>query len=110
MAAQHELIYHGDACAGSHHGAGVGDETHDGGDADRPGTRQHLSDDVAIRRLVAKADQRIRDEFLSQNAYTDDAFSTPEQIAEKIGAILGFYNRAQARLKEGALLDEVLKE
>ena len=61
-------------------------------------------------RLLMKTAERIRDEFLSQNAYTDDAFSTPEQTAEKIGAILGFYDRAQARLKEGALLDDVLKE
>ncbi len=61
-------------------------------------------------RLLMKTAERIRDEFLSQNAYTDDAFSTPEQTVEKIGAILGFYDRAQARLKEGALLDDVLKE
>ena len=60
-------------------------------------------------RLLMKTAERIRDEFLSQNAYTDDAFSTPEQTVAKIGAILGFYDRAQARLKEGALLDEVLK-
>jgi V/A-type H+/Na+-transporting ATPase subunit A len=61
-------------------------------------------------RLLMKTAERIRDEFLSQNAYTEDAFSTPEQTAEKIGAILGFHDRAQARLKEGALLDEVLNE
>ena len=61
-------------------------------------------------RLLMKTAERIRDEFLSQNAYTDDAFSTPEKTAEKIGAILGFYDRAQVRLKEGALLDEVLND
>jgi V/A-type H+-transporting ATPase subunit A len=63
-----------------------------------------------VDRLLMKTAERIRDEFLSQNAYTEDAFSTPEQTAGKIGAILGFHDRAQARLKEGALLDEVLKE
>ncbi|HLO26490.1 MAG TPA: V-type ATP synthase subunit A [Geobacteraceae bacterium] len=61
-------------------------------------------------RLLMKTAERIRDEFLSQNAYTDDAFSTPAQTEAKIGAILDFYDRAQARLKEGALLDEVLIE
>ena len=61
-------------------------------------------------RLLMKTAERIRHEFLSQNAYTDDAFSTPEQTAARIGAILAFHDRAQARLKEGALLDEVLQE
>jgi V/A-type H+/Na+-transporting ATPase subunit A len=61
-------------------------------------------------RLLMKTAERLRHEFLSQNAYTDDAFSTPEQTSAKIGAILDFHDRAEARLKEGALLDEVLKE
>ena len=60
-------------------------------------------------RLLMKAAERIRDEFLSQNAYTDDAFSTPEQTLAKIGGIIEFYDRATVRLKEGALLDDVLK-
>ena len=61
-------------------------------------------------RLLMKTSERIRDEFLSQNAYTDDAFFTPEQTVAKIGTILDFHDRAQARLKDGALLDEVLNE
>jgi len=60
-------------------------------------------------RLLMEAAERVRTEFLCQNAYTDDAFSAPEQTAAKMGAILDFYDRAEARLKEGALLDEVLK-
>jgi V/A-type H+-transporting ATPase subunit A len=60
-------------------------------------------------RLLMYATERIRNEFLCQNAYTDDAFSSPEQTAAQIDALLKFYDRAQQRLKEGALLDEVLK-
>jgi V/A-type H+/Na+-transporting ATPase subunit A len=60
-------------------------------------------------RLMMSVTERIRTEFLCQNAYTEDAFSSPEQTAAKIGALLEFYDRAQESLKEGALLDEVLK-
>jgi V/A-type H+-transporting ATPase subunit A len=61
-------------------------------------------------RLLMKTAERLRQEFLSQNAYTDDAFSTPEQTSEKIGAILDFHDRAEVQLREGALLDDVLKK
>ncbi|HEY6874295.1 MAG TPA: V-type ATP synthase subunit A [Geobacteraceae bacterium] len=61
-------------------------------------------------RLLMKTAERIRLEFLCQNAYTEDAFSPPDQTLEKIEEILAFFERAEGRLKEGALLDEVLKE
>jgi V/A-type H+/Na+-transporting ATPase subunit A len=61
-------------------------------------------------RLLMKTAERLRQEFLSQNAYTDDAFSTPEQTSAKIDAILAFHERVGTRLKDGALLDEVLKD
>lgn len=60
-------------------------------------------------RLLMKVAERIRLEFLCQNAYTDDAFSMPEQTVAKIGEILEFHDRAAERLKDGVLLDEVLK-
>lgn len=60
-------------------------------------------------RLLMEAAERVRTEFLCQNAYTDDAFSSPEQTAATMAAILDLYDRAETRLREGALLDEVLK-
>lgn len=59
-------------------------------------------------RLLMHTTERIRSEFLCQNAYTEDAFSTPEQTAAMMEALLDFYDRTQEKLKEGALLDEVL--
>jgi V/A-type H+/Na+-transporting ATPase subunit A len=59
-------------------------------------------------RLLMLTTERIRSEFLCQNAYSDDAFSTPEQTAAKIAAILEFHDRTDERLKQGASLNEVL--
>ncbi|HEY6007019.1 MAG TPA: V-type ATP synthase subunit A [Geobacteraceae bacterium] len=61
-------------------------------------------------RLLMRAAERVRNEFLAQNAYTDDAFSAPDRTLDGIAGIVDFYDRAEVRLKEGALLDEVLKE
>jgi V/A-type H+-transporting ATPase subunit A len=44
----------------------------------------------ADRRLMHAA-ERIRREFLAQNAYTEDAFSAPQQTHEKIRGILAAY-------------------
>lgn len=60
-------------------------------------------------RLLMKVTERIREEFLAQNAYTDDAFSPPDKTVALIAGIFDFYDQAEARLKAGALLDEVLK-
>ncbi len=60
-------------------------------------------------RLIMHTAELIRTEFLSQNAYTGDAFSTPEQTLKKIKAITGFYDDADKQLGEGIKLDEVLK-
>jgi V/A-type H+-transporting ATPase subunit A len=48
-------------------------------------------------------------EFLVQNAYTEDAFSPPEATMARISELLAFFDRAEAGLKEGAYLDELLK-
>lgn len=60
-------------------------------------------------RLLMSAAERIRTEFLSQNAYTDDAFSTPEKTFYAIAAILEFYEKASKKLKAGCALEDALK-
>ncbi|PLX83501.1 MAG: V-type ATP synthase subunit A [Desulfuromonas sp.] len=59
-------------------------------------------------RLLMVAAERIRREFLCQNAYTEDAFSPPEKTLAAIGEILAFYAGAEERLAAGEALDEIL--
>ncbi|MEJ2689404.1 MAG: V-type ATP synthase subunit A [Deltaproteobacteria bacterium] len=59
--------------------------------------------------LLMQAAARIRREFLAQNAYTEDAFSAPEQTCEKISAILHWYRQAAKRLAAGELLTDILR-
>jgi V/A-type H+-transporting ATPase subunit A len=61
-------------------------------------------------RLLMSVAEMIRAEFLCQNAYTEDAFSTPEETLLKISEILNFYSSSSEKLKEGAALDEVLMQ
>lgn len=49
----------------------------------------------ADRRLMHAA-ERVRREFLAQNAYTEDAFSAPAHTHEKIRGILAAYREAAA--------------
>lgn len=60
-------------------------------------------------RLLMWVAERVRHEFLAQNAYTEDAFSPPDRTLATIAGIVDFYDRALGRLKEGVFLDEVLK-
>jgi V/A-type H+-transporting ATPase subunit A len=60
-------------------------------------------------RLLMHAAERVRMEFLCQNAYTEDAFSPPEKTVLKIGEIIEFYDNTQKTLKEGMPLAEILK-
>ena len=60
-------------------------------------------------RLLMHVAERVRMEFLCQNAYTEDAFSPPEKTVLKIGEIIEFYDNTQKTLKEGMPLDEILK-
>lgn len=60
-------------------------------------------------RLLMKTAERIRQEFLAQNSYTEDAFSAPDKTLEKIAAILAFHDQAEERLKAGEFLDDLLK-
>ena len=50
----------------------------------------------------------IRRNFLAQNAYTDDAFSTPQQTHLKVAQILQRHDTASARLEKGELLETVI--
>jgi len=59
-------------------------------------------------RLLMRATERIRREFLAQNAYTEDAFSTPAQTHARIREILEWHREAAARLAKGGRLEDVL--
>ncbi len=61
-------------------------------------------------RLVMRTAEDIRHHFLAQNAYSDDAFSTPQQTYERIRGMLERHRIAMARVEKGELLDEVLKK
>jgi V/A-type H+-transporting ATPase subunit A len=61
-------------------------------------------------RLVMYVAENICSQFLCQNAYTDDAFSAPEQTLSKIKELIDFYEATNSELKDGLSLDEILKE
>ena len=61
-------------------------------------------------RLLMHVAEMIRTEFLCQNAYTDDAFSTPEQTLLMINRILDFHKSADEQLKQGVTLDKILAQ
>jgi V/A-type H+-transporting ATPase subunit A len=51
-------------------------------------------------RLLMKAAERIRRDFLRQNSFTEDAFSSPEQTFGTIDAIVADYQKALAERDE----------
>ena len=59
-------------------------------------------------RLLMHTTEGIRRRFLAQNAYTEDAFSTPEQTCQKIRQLLEDHAVATARLEKGETLESVL--
>ena len=59
-------------------------------------------------RLILHSAQRIRLEFLCQNAYSEDAFSSPERIMEMICAILAEHDRLEKLLHSGQNLESAL--
>lgn len=60
-------------------------------------------------RLLMHAAEMIRQDFLGQNAYSDDAFSPPEKTLERISNITAFYEDALKKLEAGTALEEILK-
>ena len=61
-------------------------------------------------RLLITIAEKIRTELLSQNAFSDDAFSPPEKTFSIMERIIRFYDMAESRLKNGEPLEDVLKE
>jgi len=60
-------------------------------------------------RLILHGAERIRQEFLCQNAYEpEDAFSRPESSLQRLEAILADQERLAGSMAAGATLDELL--
>ncbi|HEX9779321.1 MAG TPA: V-type ATP synthase subunit A [Geopsychrobacteraceae bacterium] len=57
-------------------------------------------------RLLMKAAERIRRDFLRQNSFTEDAFSSPEQTFGTIDAIVADYQKALAERDEKERADD----
>ncbi|MDQ7844228.1 MAG: V-type ATP synthase subunit A [Armatimonadota bacterium] len=64
-----------------------------------------LQDD---QRMVIEAGKMLREDFLQQNAFTDDAHCPLRKSYGILKAILHFYDLALAALKRGMLLDDIL--
>jgi len=62
-----------------------------------------------VDRLLMRMAERIRTEFLQQNAYSEDAFSSPEKTLSIMKGIIGDYDRAAEKLKQGVTLEEAIK-
>jgi V/A-type H+/Na+-transporting ATPase subunit A len=60
-------------------------------------------------RLLMLVAEKMRTEFLSQNAYGEDAFSSPEKTLAIMKRILQFHNSAGEQLKQGIMLEDILK-
>jgi len=60
-------------------------------------------------RLLMHTAEKIRVSFLAQNAFTDDAFYTPQQTFERIRTILQSHDRAEKQLEQGEFLEDVAK-
>ena len=61
-------------------------------------------------RLILHVAEMVRTKFLRQNAYTDDAFSTPAQTLSLIKQILELYRGAEEKLTQGTPLSELLNK
>jgi V/A-type H+-transporting ATPase subunit A len=59
-------------------------------------------------RLLMHVAEKIRIQFLCQNAYTEDAFSPLDRTFASIRLILDFYLSAEAQLKEGVQIEEII--
>lgn len=59
-------------------------------------------------RLLMHVAERIRMEFLCQNAYTEDAFSQTERTLSIIMEIVEFYDIAIEKLSKGISFDEII--
>ncbi len=64
-----------------------------------------LQDD---QRMVIEVGKMLREDFLQQNAYTDDAHCSLEKSYGMLKSIFAFYDEASTALKRGMLLDDIL--
>jgi V/A-type H+-transporting ATPase subunit A len=60
-------------------------------------------------RLLMHIAEKIRMQFLCQNAYTEDAFSPLDRTFSAIRLILDFYTNAENQLNQGVPVEEILK-
>jgi V/A-type H+-transporting ATPase subunit A len=60
--------------------------------------------------LVMHTAARLRQEFLRQNTFDSDAFSTPKLTLEKAARLLDQHTAAEARLARGDFLTDILRE
>jgi len=60
-------------------------------------------------RLLMRTAERIRTEFLQQNAYSEDAFSPPVKTLALMKSILDAHDRATEKLKLGMSLEDAMK-
>ncbi len=60
------------------------------------------------QRLVIEAGKMLREDFLQQSAFGDDAFSPFLKSYGILKAIMSFYDEGTAALKRGMLMDDIL--
>jgi len=61
-------------------------------------------------RLIMIVAERIRSEFLSQNAFSEDAFCPLDRTVEIIREILAYYRDCEQQLADGIPLDTILSQ
>jgi V/A-type H+-transporting ATPase subunit A len=61
-------------------------------------------------RLVMQTAERLRMEFLAQNAYSDDAFSPPDATLATVKRIMDHHDVALNKLQQGVPLDEAMRK
>jgi len=64
-----------------------------------------LQDD---QRMIIEVGKMLREDYLIQSAYSDDAHSSLEKSYGMLKAIIGFYDEATGALKRGMFLDDIL--
>jgi V/A-type H+-transporting ATPase subunit A len=61
-------------------------------------------------RLLLHSAEQFQEQFLRQNAYSDDAFSTPEATIDLCRRLFAAYDAGVGRLKAGDAIDDILQE
>lgn len=61
-------------------------------------------------RLLLWCADRLQDAFLRQNAYSDDAFSSPQATVDRCRELLAAWDAAIKRLESGEEIDDILEE